>query len=542
MKADSTLVEGAYRAAMAMVPNDYSSYYKTIQEAQTRAMTGLAKGLSGAFEKFTTSLAEVRAKKKKITDKQSSKFSDAADKVLKKLASYNKNESLNEQMYGKYYDKIQDLKDEFEVNNLSGADDSPESEKARHKLFAQLDGYKNEVIGIRSDFLKLGEFDKEKQINYTASGAKNLAIMSEILDQDGDYSNVDMQWDDKGGKFVVDMSHDVEGIENNLYGEPNDEGKYVVSMRFGDMMKKIVIKDPAVEADINEIISDQYKNGQEKDGLNFDFSLTKDKIRDMIKDENVFMDLANRRLQGHKLSWADSLESHPAISVMAYENIGIDASSIDTNNDGVISPKEAQQLDATNQEAVIDALTNRDNEFFDLETSKLELSNYYALMAEDKFSAGRKSKGLNSSGSIIPPPEETPPPTEINFSDITDEQIVETGGDPITIRFGENRNIQYGVGVGTTQSIRVKNLYDTITSGEFEDYTSELKTVEDFDNLIKKIKDDPNFAGKLTKHINENYKTKEGEKRGLSAYNIHKYFEEMKSMLEVNSLDPDYVG
>ena len=86
MKADSTLVEGAYRAAMAMVPNDYSSYYKTIQEAQTRAMTGLAKGLSGAFEKFTTSLAEVRAKKKKITDKQSSKFSDAADKVLKKLA------------------------------------------------------------------------------------------------------------------------------------------------------------------------------------------------------------------------------------------------------------------------------------------------------------------------------------------------------------------------------------------------------------------------------------------------------------------------
>ena len=421
MKADSTLVEGAYRAAMAMVPNDYSSYYKTIQQAQTRAITGLTKGLSGIFDKFTTSLAEVRAKKKKITDKQSSKFSNAADKVLKKLASYNRNESLNEQMYGKYYDKIQGLKDEFEVNNLSGADDSPESEKARHKLFAQLDGYKNEVIGIRGDFLKLGEFDKEKQINYEASGAKNLAIMSEILDQDGDYSNVDMQWDEKGGKFVVDMSHDVEGIENNLYGEPNDEGRYVVSMRFGDMMKKIVIKDPAVEADINEVISDQYKNGQEKDGLNFDFSLTKDKIRDMIKDENVFMDLANRRLQGHKLSWADSLESHPAISVMAYENVGIDASSIDTNNDGIISPKEAQQLDAMNQEAVIDALTNRNNEFFDLETSKLEISNYYALMAEDKFSAGRKSKGLTLSGNITPPPPNIEEEEEEEFDEITYE-------------------------------------------------------------------------------------------------------------------------
>ena len=545
MGADATLVEGAYRAAMANVPSDYSSHYNKMAEAHQRAMSGLSTSIVEGVKTVATALAEKRQEKKKKLDINSNKFSVAADKVLNKMASYKKNESLNQQMYDKYFDKIQGLKDEFEANNAVGDEDTPELQKARHKLYGKLEQFKNQVVQIRSDFLKLGQFDQDKQINYTASGGKNLAVMAEILDQDGDYSNVDMQWDDKGGMFVVDMSHDVDGIEDGLYGEPDEEGRYIVNMRFGDMMKKIVIKDPKTETDIIKTIGNQYANGQEKDGSNFDFTLTKDKIRDMIKDEGVFMDLANRRLQGHSQSWADALENHPAISLMAYDNIGIDASYADTNNDGIISPKEAQQLDVANQEMVIDALTNRDNDFFDFDTSRTELANYYTLMAENKFNAGRKSKGLNPSGNIIPPPEETLSPTEtpeINFSDITDEQIVETGGDPITIRFGENRNIQYGVGVGTTQSIRVKNLYDTITSGEFEDYTSELKTVEDFDNLIKKIKDDPNFAGKLTKHINENYKTKKEEKRGLSAYNIHKYFEEMKSMLEVNSLDPDYVG
>ena len=565
MGADASLVEGAYRAAMANVPKDYSQMYASLAESQVGAVRGVVTAGIHAF----ANVKAVREKKKKELAVETKKFSNSADIVLNKIASYKKNEALNEKIYNQYFDKIQTLKEEFELNNAIGDDDTPEMQKARHKLYAELEKYKNQAVQIRGDFLKLGELDKAKQINYEASGAENLAVMAEVLNQDGDYTNVDMEWDDKGGMFAVDMTHVVDenefledGVTKNpnfmqpLYGEPDDDGRYIIRMRFDDVMNKIIVKDPATETAINKIIIDSYGSGKEVGGAEFDFSLTADKIRDAIKDENVFVDLANRRLQGHKLSWADSLEAHPAISVMTYENLGVDASAADTNRDGVISATEAQQLNAENQAMVIDALTDRTHANFDLETSKTELANYYALMADDQFKNGRVARD-----GVIIPLEDFESDDDEEDDEGKEEVIVKTKGKDVVVKTGNYTTADYegmnteqihglditrtramfkggnrridpegeggGVRIFGNQVIRAAGILKALRNleSEYTDFNLNINSLADLKRITQLIRKDADFRKKITEAMNA--LDKKGQRKIKEKY-VHKYFVDLQ--------------
>ena len=103
MGADANLVQGAYRAAMANVPVNYTQFYQQQQKMQREAISGTFQALSGAF----SSIMSAKKEKKRKLDKQAEKFNETADALITKLAVYEKNESLNEKMYNQYFEKIQ---------------------------------------------------------------------------------------------------------------------------------------------------------------------------------------------------------------------------------------------------------------------------------------------------------------------------------------------------------------------------------------------------------------------------------------------------
>jgi len=373
MGADSTLVNMSLKEAISRsglnVPNLKPLYDSSV---------GVTKTVGGVITGLISNIKEVNKKMRIGRDKQIAAFQKIADVGFQKL--YSQKQPMPEKIVNALRDRIKELKEEFELYNTYGKNDTEENNNARMKLMGELQRAVSEVVNVRSDFQTIlgtaGNWNKER-IN-----PANISTYQSFLDVDGIDANNDVTVDYIGGKFT---------FINSATGQ---------QFTTTEMKEGIPVMDKKMKTyGTDRFISAQRKGAT--DGKNSSFAYYDNEsvitsVRggylDEIVDEEDFMNASTIELASGTGTFKNDLLDHAEISLELVKNmyytengenvpIGEIFAKWDVvGNDGVVDAKDVAainklspaEVDAFNEnhKRVVSALTNRYDPAFDLETSK----------------------------------------------------------------------------------------------------------------------------------------------------------------------------
>ena len=323
MGADKVLVEGAYRAAMAKVPGDYSKHYWQKAMSNVGALKSFVKTGTDYMAHVYKLNEETKAKealRKKAESNEFNKFEQVVSKNARRIGSYErggKGEGLHEDVYNFYLDWTEDLKRRYKEVSTTGDDDTPENKKERNAIWGELQANINEVKGITDNIFAIGALNEKKQLSAEGmGGAKAMYNYNQILNMDEDWSNVTLEKTKKEGlTFVVDGS----GYIDPLTGKSAGWGKERIPA--SKLMENIVPKAHGQETwwlKQNGKVEERVLKAAGKGKTStFDFQSEKDSIKtNMLTDEKALRDIANRSLHGSTESIRDIFLSNPELQTV----------------------------------------------------------------------------------------------------------------------------------------------------------------------------------------------------------------------------------
>ena len=161
-----------------------------------------------------------------LKENQRSKFMNSADAINTRLSTYDKGgreAGLHSSIYDVTYDYVEQLKEEFEKYNTVGSADNPENKKKRMEIMGRLQQIQQSSQNFRKDLLTIGKlFGEELDITQFHKGIPtlDLAIGAEILNMDGDYSNVQTVWEADTNSMVLQVT-----ITEDMYNMLSEEDK-----------------------------------------------------------------------------------------------------------------------------------------------------------------------------------------------------------------------------------------------------------------------------------------------------------------------------
>jgi len=415
MAADATLIDASFKEAKANV----KQFDPNVAKLNAGLVGQVIDPITKMLEAKDLKTQEKNKADKQAKDQSMDKFTKTADAMNRSLSTREKGgleAGMHEQIYNNTYDHIETLKSEYEQYNTIGDEDTPGNKKKRIEILGRLDGVKNSVLDLRATVLGIsklaGSGDGGNQTSPSMSKDK-LDIIHEIINMDGDYSNVTQRWDKNEMYFDVVMpsgvteSISVAGLKEMYTSQDKTgEGKIVTG---GADAEKAGGKADAVgveynlQDDVDGIMTDTFttpKNfgdlaqrrltGRPQEG----YSTAKNKLAAaLVEDpEERYIDPEKEDYTSHKWekgSWANALESHHAlVDISVYEKLGIDA---DTSNDGIIDKQE--QIVAfnnmENRDAIIKAMVDPTDDNFDYDLSKNEMANWLALQNKGKYDAAQ---------------------------------------------------------------------------------------------------------------------------------------------------------
>ena len=446
MAANQTLVEGAYKVAMANVkPYDPNLAKQAIKDID--AITDpIKEGLKTREERIKKEELEVKAKNEatnKLKDAQIKQFTSVADSLNKRLSSFDKGgqeAGMHQQIYDNTFDYLETLKSEFELYNTVGDEDSSENRKKRIEILGKLDAVKNSTTTFRSDILSIsklaGSADGGSQMSETMNPS-HIAVMNEILNMDGDYSNVTQRWDlDKNAMFF-----DVTIPDDIFKTLPLEEQKLGQTRTWNsnDLKKNFKVKPTETLTALVENSGNSITNGGNWNAGDpgYDVQAGADTIAGIIGDDpNVVGDIFQTRLHGNatsydtegitssgkwkKGSWANALEVHPDLNGEPYKldpevqnsvindlikNGKLKMEDVDTDGNGISTAEYEAVMNSQNKDLVIDVYVNPDNPLYNHENSVREFSMFRSLQDQAKFNENRPLIELNKvvTESLNPP-------------------------------------------------------------------------------------------------------------------------------------------
>jgi len=412
--------------------------------------TGLAKsytgGISDILKEINKGVQEQNKKNKELKQKQSSAFSTLANNINTRLSSYDKGgkgAGLHKQIFDNTYDYVSELKDKFELYNTIGDDDTPENKKKRMEIMGELNNVNQSIIDLKGSLLSIGKiYGTELSPGEFHKGISSidLAVGSEILNMDGDYSNVEQVWNKRTNSVTFNVTLSDENW-NNLSSD--DKKKYtpgqIISINARDLTKKFpsTAKANEISGNLTTMSGTSMENAK-KAGLGEKFP-TNMYIDDIVKQfggdklnamhifqtaqhgsnyENWKTPQARTDDDGNIIdagfsgrwepgSWANALETNSDLNG-AYaldakttktvvddliESGKLSMSSVDTDGKDGISPDEYQAvMSMHNRDLVIDALVNPRNELYDHSLSVREFAKWRASSDEAIWNEEQRKK------------------------------------------------------------------------------------------------------------------------------------------------------
>ena len=396
MAADATLINASFKEAKANVPQ----FDPNVAKLNAGLVSKVIDPITEMLEAKDLEVKEKNKADKQAKDQSMDQFSKSADATNRLLSSYEKGgkeAGMHEQIYNNTYDHIETLKSEYEQYNTIGDDDTAANKKKRIEILGRLDGIKNNVVDLRATVLEIsklaGSGDGGNQTSPSMSKDK-LDIIHEIINMDGDYSNVTQRWD-----------------KNEMYFDVVMPSGVTESIPASGLKEMYTSQDKTGEGKIVTGGAEAEKAGGKADAVGVEYNLQTDVdgiMTDTFTTPKNFGDLAQRRLTGRpqdgygatggkwdKGSWANALESHSALAdISVYEKLGLDKQidGIDGSEaDGVISKAEQEIAfnNTTNRDAIIKAMVDPTDDNFDYDLSKNEMANWLALQNKGKYDAAQ---------------------------------------------------------------------------------------------------------------------------------------------------------
>ena len=320
---------------------------------------------------------EKKNKERVAMNKQLEPFKKIADETLVSLFSLK--EAFPEKIIDAYEARIQELQDEFELVNTLGDGDTTENRRARMKLMGELQKISNQTKELRETTMNLSDRVANNFLNTDASQMEILDDAKKILD----FKNL--------GTSNVGVTYGRDGVIFNVDGR-----EYTMNQ----LNEAFPAVDETVDAGYLSLTDATAKQAQfDATGENAQYNYKKDEQRGYfigkIKTKDDFQQWL-RRLDGTDVpSFKEALLDDVSIPVSILSSMFIDdedtrleigemLTAMDINGDGIITEEDGSGLTGvdmemfeTNMDALVDMITNVNNEAFDLQASTSLLADYY---------------------------------------------------------------------------------------------------------------------------------------------------------------------
>ena len=399
MGADSTLVNAAFKQAVSKAGAEFPNL-KPLYDSN-------AKIGKDALNMVTKAISARESRNEKVRlgkEGQLKRFKSIMSRNYEKL--FTGKETMPQKIIDAVDQKIRELQEDFEAVNTYGKNDNVENERARMKLNGEVQRVINAAINTRATFLKLGQnMDTWNHNEISDDIIAPQTMMMDLANIDNN-ENVNVQFNPNG---------ELTFTAKNYYGEANSSWGNPVSYTVSQMESNIPPKNVQADAKILKGNGDAKKKGRtdgfdDDGGMDFDFQTEKDNFLTDIKTDEDFQNISRRRLEGlsSTLSFKEALEKNIDIPVEILNNMFINANGdmmdvgsvfaqLDKNTDGLINAEDSAGLEGkdleafiANHDAMIDVLTNSNNESFDLARSKSLLGDYYTDLKKQEYEAGFK--------------------------------------------------------------------------------------------------------------------------------------------------------
>ena len=436
MAADSTLVNAAFKLgqteAGANVPN-----MAPLMKAQV--------GISAGFTKMARDAMSNHQKKKEVQrvgkSKQLGVFEKVFTDTLTKL--YEQEEPLPDEFIDAVTARVESLQEEFEAFNTYGKGDTSVNNRERARIMGELKRVTNEVVNFRGGLEKFAVDRENGLLNEGECAESSIAPAQQAIDMRNFSKNaadgkVEVGYGEDGKLQIISRNYNYSA--GSMVEDPNNPGKMIqagestwgddVIVNIESLEKSFPTKDTKQDASILASLTESGNTGK-VDGLkpnpvnNYDRDQRRSEYLDSFKTDKDISNIVSRKIEGvegNHPSFKDALLSDVNIPLsildnMFYEAVDNDGKPIrvevgllfkDLDLDGVegINQKDydlAEQIggDAfkdfeTNLDAMIDVITNVNNELFDRTTTAGLLADYLTSMDEEKyntnFNVAKKSK------------------------------------------------------------------------------------------------------------------------------------------------------
>ena len=405
--ADATLVNAAYRAAMANVPKDLSGTFEALATnyAQTmqvigQAWSGVAKIGGKLMGEATNNFIEGRkmeALGSLYQNEDGVKFlldgSDYTDPQTGEVTHINGLRDIKQQLWDTW--KNDPFSEESRGKRIKLRQD-------KDRLYAQIDelsiGYGNVADTLASKNYSEGA------MNSNNGEARLLAAIGAMRSSRGTAENGDYvkAGHDKYGDLILTL---FDKDDNAIKVDASDPTSQNLSIRSTDLNKMIITKVPQSKSNFYKFTDDMRAMGA-KTGTKWENSKTRymANIESTVGDENALHYMMHeKRLYNQEASFADDLApSDPGGSVTSANIFGMMGNTLptdkngnpipidDTNKDGVINSTDftSGAAGATNYAKIVSALTNRRNKYYDADVSKETFLNWAEQQGKSAFDYG----------------------------------------------------------------------------------------------------------------------------------------------------------
>tara|TARA_R110002012_G_scaffold87961_1_gene217102 strand:+ start:2011 stop:3798 length:1788 start_codon:yes stop_codon:yes gene_type:complete len=343
-------------------------------------------------------------------EKQMSGFDKIADDTY--LSLYEMDEPMPDKVVNALRTRIKDLKEEFELVNTYGKNDTEENNNARIRLLGELKRITSSTIKTRENFMTMSkEYPDWNNARIKTEDIETLKSFLNLKNMDMD-DNISVVYTSEGLTFV-----------NAATGRSFTAAQMREAMPIVDTAPQVLGNNRGVSAQSSakQHVTDGATGWYDKKDVNLynqRKTTSADALLETIKTDDEFVNAATIPLMQGTQSLEDALTGHKAISTDVIKNMYIDERTgelipmaetflrWDRDGDGDVDSADVSKIPESEREAfianhkeMVKAIVRPDHPAYNKEASRKILGSYFADLEEQaynnqfNYSFEQKNKG-----------------------------------------------------------------------------------------------------------------------------------------------------